>query len=468
MKDHTPRSHTGAESNRSSSDQSDETSSPRKARDWRAHLPFYYGWLIVGGSLVVLGLTYSVMYAFSVYYVALLDEFKWGRGEAAGVYSTFMIVTGIGALGAGMLADRFGPGRVIAWGGVVLATGLLICSLVSSLWQFYVAFGVLVALGTSVAGWTPCVTMINRWFSAKLGFALGIASAGIGVGIMIVVPGVQLLINSFGWRQAFVVQAAIVFAGLLPIGRFLLRGRPQDLGQSVDGYRPGVTNPAQPGKVRMKKEVVVVDESWAGRQWTVNSAARTRRLWMLCAVKLLGGIATQMVFVHQVVYLVDGGYDRVLAASIVGLIGLISVGAKVFWGWAADNIGREMTYTLGCVAMVLAVGLLALTRVLPFSSMLYLYALLFAIGYAVSAPLWPVVTADLFAGRKFGSIYGFVTLFSGFGNALGAWVGGFVFDQTGSYAIAFGFAVVGKLASAGVLWIVAPRKVRRVLRRAAV
>src|SRR3712207_4787540 len=75
-------------------------------RDWRRRLPFFYGWVIVGGSLFALGLTYSVMYAFSVFYVALLEEFGWGRGEAAGVYSVFMIVAGIGALGAGALSDR--------------------------------------------------------------------------------------------------------------------------------------------------------------------------------------------------------------------------------------------------------------------------------------------------------------------------------------------------------------------------
>jgi sugar phosphate permease len=432
-------------------------------RDWRGRLPFFYGWLIVVGSLLVLGLTYSVMYAFSVFYVALLEEFKWGRGETAGVYSVFMIVTGIGAVGAGMLADRFGPGRVISWGGVVLAAGLLICSRISALWQFYLAFGVLVAFGVSIAGWTPCVTMLNRWFSVRLGLALGIASGGIGVGILAVVPGVQLVINSMGWRAAFIVLAGVVVCGLVPVGHFLLRGRPEDLGQHQDGFGSRKA-PRPSAKPRVRKQVQVVDKAWAERDWTVASAAKTARLWLLCAVKLAGGVATHMVFVHQVVYLVDGGYDRVLAASVVGLIGLISVGGKVMWGWAADNIGREMTYTLGCVAMAIAVGLLALTSVYPSTSLLYVYALVFAIGYAVSAPLWPLVTADLYAGRKFGSIYGFITVFSGFGNAVGAWLGGVVFDITGSYAIAFVVAVVGKLVSAAVLWVVAPRKVRRVQR----
>ncbi|OGA39558.1 MAG: hypothetical protein A3G24_23800 [Betaproteobacteria bacterium RIFCSPLOWO2_12_FULL_62_13] len=436
------------------------------SRDWRAGLPFFYGWLILAGSVVSLGLTYSVMYSFTVFYVALLEEFGWGRGEAAGVYSVFMIVTGVGALAAGALSDRFGPGRVIAGGATLLAVGLLFCSRLTELWQFYLSYGVLVALGVTLAGWTPCVTIVNRWFSARLGLALGIASAGIGVGIMVVVPLVQILISNFGWRAAYISLAGIVFLGLLPVGLIVLRGRPEDLGQQVDGAGSASVGPTRAGKLPTKRGMEVVDPEWASREWTVGTAARTTRCWLLAAVKLLGGIATQMIFVHQVVYLVDGGYDRMLAASIVGLIGLLSVAAKILWGWAADNIGREMTYTIGCAAMLLAVGLLGLARVVPSSGILYLYAVVFALGYAVSAPLWPIVTADLFAGRYFGSIFGFITLFSGFGNALGAWVGGYVYDLTGSYTIAFGVAVAAKAASAGALWIVAPRKVRRVRRSA--
>ena len=432
--------------------------------DWRRRLPFYYGWLIVAGSLVALGITYSVMYSFSVFYVALLEEFGWGRGATAGIYSAFMIVTGIGALGAGMLADRFGPGRVLACGGALLAIGLFACSRVTALWEFYLSFGVVVAFGVSFAGWTPCVTMINRWFSVRLGFALGIASAGIGVGIMLVVPAVQYLIGSFGWRTAFSVLAGFVFVGLLPVGLFVLKGRPEELGQVRDGGHSAAATRGRGKKPRATRNLEVVDTAWASREWTLGAAAKTWRLWVLSALKLLGGIATQMVFVHQVVYLVDSGYDRMLAASVVGLIGLLSVGAKIFWGWAADTIGREMTYTLGCAAMVLAVVLLGLTRVVPHPGMVYLYAALFAIGYAVSAPLWPVVTSDLFAGKNFGAIYGLVTVFNGFGNALGAWLGGYVFDVTGSYAIAFGTAVVAKAISAGALWVVAPSKVRRVRR----
>jgi sugar phosphate permease len=279
---------------------------------------------------------------------------------------------------------------------------------------------------------------------------------------MLVVPLVQLLISTLGWRDAFIWLADIAFIGLIPVGLLVLRGKPEDLGQQVDGVGPVAADAARAGKPRAHRRMEIVDAEWANRAWSVGSAAKTARCWLLIGVKLLGGVATQMIFVHQVVYLVDSGYDRLLAASVVGLIGFLSVGGKVLWGWAADNIGREMTYTLGCAAMVLAVGLLWLAKVAPSTGMLYLYALVFALGYAVSAPLWPLVAADLFAGRSFGSIYGFISVFNGFGNAVGAWLGGYVYDVTGSYAIALGVAVVAKAISAAALWFVAPRKVRRV------
>ena len=432
---------------------------PTPSSDWRARLPVFYGWVIVGGSLFALGLTYSVMYSFSVFYVALLEEFGWGRGIVAGVYSVFMIVAGAGALGAGALCDRFGPGRVIAAGGVLLAVGLLTSSRLTALWQLYLCYGVVAALGVSLAGWTASVTMINRWFSSRLGLALGIASGGIGVGIMVVVPLVQLLIDTHGWRAAFVWLGVIAFAGLAPVGLLVLRGRPEDLGQWIDG-----TAGAAQGADRVRRKgIEVVNVQWAAREWTVRSAARTAQCWMLIVVKVLGGVATQMIFVHQVVYLVDAGYDKLAAASVVGLIGFLSVAGKILWGWSADTIGREMTYTLGSCAMVAAVALLVLAAMFPSTGMLYLYAVVFALGYAVSAPLWPLVASDLFAGRSFGAIYGFISVFNGFGSGLGAWLGGFVYDVTGSYTIAFGAAVVAKVVSAAALWIVAPRNVRRVI-----
>lgn len=431
-------------------------------QDWRARIPFFYGWVIVGAALLSLGLTYSVMYSFSVFYVALLEEFHWSRASSAGIFSTFVIVGGLASPISGALVDRFGSGRVVAVGGAMLAAGMLICSWLTELWQFYLAFGVVAALGTAATGWTPCVTMINRWFRSRLGIVLGIASGGIGMGIFVVVPAVQAIIQGIGWRAAYVTLGVVVLLGLVSIGLMLFRGGPEDLGQQIDGRAPTDSSLAKCGKRARRKVVEVVDPEWAGRRWNLTLALRTSRFWFLGIATLIGHIATQMIFVHQVAYLVDAGYNKMMAASIVGLIGFLSVGSKVLWGWSADTIGREMTYTLGCATMVLAIGLLAMIPMVPSVALLYVYAVVFALGYGISAPLWPIVTADLFTGPHFGSIYGFMPVFSGFGSAFGPLLAGYIFDLTGSYTIAFEVAAVAMPASAAALWFVAPRKVRRV------
>ena len=441
------------------------TDLPTARLNWRGRLPFFYGWLIVAGAVISLGLSYSVWYSFSVFYVALLAEFEWSRAASAGVFSLFVMMTGFAGVGAGALADRFGPGRVVAAGGVLLAAGLLVSSRLTELWHFYVSYGLLAGAGVGVAGWTPCVTMLNRWFSARLGLALGLSSGGIGIGILAGVPSVQSIIAGAGWRAAFAVLALLVLIGLVPTGLLLLRGRPEELGQRKDGARSPLPSERKAEKADGEKGMEVVDQEWASRPWTLGLAMRTSRYWFLCTLKFVGNIAVQMIFVHQVAYLVDGGYDRMQAASVVGLIGLLSVGGKILWGWTADNIGREVTYTMGAACILAGIGLLVVTRMVDFPPLLYLYAIVFALGYAVSAPLWPAATSDLFAGPRFGSIYGFVGLFAGLGSALGSWFGGYVFDLTGSYVFAFGVAAGASVLSAAAFWIVAPRKVRRVRRR---
>ncbi len=209
----------------------------------------------------------------------------------------------------------------------------------------------------------------------------------------------------------------------------------------------------------------VVDQEWVSRPWSLGLAMRTSRYWFLCVLKFTGGITVQMIFVHQVAYLVEGDYGAMQAASVVGLIGLVSVFGKIGWGWAADTLGREITYTLGVACLLIGIGLLVATRLVSFPPLLYLYGITFALGYAVSAPLWPAAVSDLFAGPRFGSIYGFVDLFAGLGQALGSWLGGYVFDLTGSYFLAFGIAASASVFSAAAFWMVAPRKVRRVRRR---
>jgi len=431
---------------------------------WRARLPFYYGWVIVGSVFAVFAFSYGVYYGFSVFYVALLEEFGWSRASTAGVFSVFVTVIGLGGLVGGALLDRFGPSRVMPFGGILLALGLVATSRITHLWEFYLYFGVLCGFAFSLTGWVPCVTVVSRWFSAKQGKALGIASAGIGLGTVVMVPFSQYLISTVGWRSSYLVMAAVALLGIVPQTALLQVGRPEKLGLGPDG-RDGSVKGAVSRRPPASREVRVVDPSWAGRAWSLSTAVRTRRFWMLTGALSLAVFAHQMVFVHQAAYLVDGGYDKMLAASMVGLVGFLSIFAKVTWGEMGDRIGRERTFTLGTGALVSGILLLVLTRVAPSFWIVLLFAVVFAAGYAATPSILSAATADVFGGRNFGSIYGAICVGQGLGSAFGAWVAGYIFDVTGSYMVAFGVAMGSAVLSAACLWLAAPRLVRRLVRR---
>lgn len=429
--------------------------------DWRRGLPFFYGWVVAVACGITLGLTYTVWYSFSVFYVALLESFSWSRASSAGVFSAFVLVAGIAGAAAGALADRYGPGKVGTAGAVVLATGLVACSRMTELWQFYVFFGVVCATGVAAAGWIPAVTMVSRWFSARYGQAIGVSSAGIGVGILVMVPVTQIVITAAGWRTAYLVLAGIVLFGVAPIAAFVLRGRPEEIGLLRDG-RPRTPEGQAKTPEASAQTSRVVDRAWAETAWTVSSAVRTHRYWFIFVMLWMGNIAAQMIMVHQVVFLVDGGYDKLMAAYIAGLVGLFSIFAKIGWGWISDRLGRELTWMLGFAALVVGIALLAATRLAPFPVVVYLYSLTFAMGYAVAPPLGPAAAADVFMGRRFGSIYGTLGIGNGLGSAGGAWSAGYIFDVTGSYFLAFGVAAVASVLSVAAMWLAAPRKVRLV------
>ena len=418
--------------------------------------------MVVASVFLAQAITYGVYYSFSVFFVAMVEEFGWGRAATAGVFSLLVLVIGFTGVVVGALIDRLGPSRVVPSGAILLTLGLLATSQLSELWQFYLFFGVVAGLGISTSGWVPCVTVVSRWFSNQRGLAIGIASAGIGLGIVAMVPISQYLISSFGWRSAYLILAGVALVGIVPHAALLQLGGPEQLGLKPDGRAADVPT-ARPAKAARKRGLVVVDRKWASYPWTISSALRTARFWLLLANLLLSVLTNQMLWVHQVAYLVDTGYDKMLAASVAGFAGLVSMPGKIFWGAVADRLGRELTFTLGIATMLLAIGLLVLTGSVQAVWLVLVFAVTFALGYAINAPLTPSAAADIFAGRRFGSIYGLLNVGMGLGGAFGAWLAGYVFDVTGSYVVAFALAAVGSTASVVCMWLAAPRKVRRVV-----
>jgi MFS family permease len=425
------------------------------------------GTRVLVATFVTLGLAYGFWYSYSVFLVAFLREFGWSRSVVAGAFSLLVLVHGLSGPGLGWLVERFGPRAVIATGGAVLAASLALAAHISAVWHLYAVIGVLAALGVSAAGWVPSVVLIRGWFPARLGTAIGITSAGIGVGIFALVPLAQLLIERLGWRWALRVLAGVIAAWIVPATLVLVRGaraaaptddrHPSAVGGARAAAPRNDRNPSA-GAAASPREAEAERAGPPRAHWTVATVVRSARFWGVGAVFFAGSAATQMLLVHQVAYLVDHGVPALVGATVVGIVGVASVAGKAGWGTLSDRVGREVTYSLAFVCVAASVGLLALAGAHPRTPLPYVYALLIGVGYAVTAPLTPAIASDLFGGPQFPRIFGLLHFTNSLGGALGAWVAGFIFDRSGSYALALPISAAMALLAPGLLWVVAPRR----------
>lgn len=408
-----------------------------------------------------MALGYAVWLSFSVFYVAILDEFHWSRAATAATFSVFTIVYGFGSMASGTLVDRLGPRLTMPVAAVLVATGLLLTTRVSSLPEYYLFFGLIVAVGLSGLGMVPSLVLLNAWFVRRRGLAVGVATAGIGVGTMALVPLLQRIILDQGWRVAYVVLAVCIAVVIPLLSAFLLRHRPSDMGLLPDGMSrvPLVVHHRQP---RMRPDPTVVDGAWASAAWTLQSAALTSRFWLLLVGRYLEVATANVLITHHVAFFVDNGYDRLLAAATVGSMGIVGSLGQVFSGTLSDRIGRETTHTMFVLLGAMGVAVMLLIGPGMPSWVLYAYALTFGLFWGSTSVLMPVLSADIFQGRGLGSILGGLYVGGGLGAASGAFLGGYVFDLTGSYDLAFALAIPALSGSCLCYWVAAPRKVRLV------
>lgn len=378
---------------------------------------------------LTLALAYGSWYAYSVFLVALLKDFGWSRSVLGGAFSLFALVQGAANPLLGMLCDKVRPPAVVAVGSIALGASLYLDSYISEPWHLYACFGGLTAVAVAFCGWIPAVVQVQRRFQRRLGLALGIVSSGVGVGMLVVVPLCQHLIDTYGWREAFRVLAVIGTAFTLPAALFLLGETP--------AYKPALIAQATG---------TVAASPMAGRSLTLKQAIRTAPFWLMVGTFFCGSLCSQTLHVHQVAFLVDNGLSAMVAASVVGVVGVASIVGKTGGGWLSDRMERELVYIGGVAVLVGSVGALLLVGMRPTVWGAYSYAVMLGIGYAVTAAIMPAMVADRFQGRHFGSILGVGLFGSAAGSAFGPWLSGYLHDVTGNYTLPFVIA-----AAAGLL-----------------
>ena len=419
---------------------------------------FYYGWVIVGLAMVSMAFWFGIRTTFSVFFVALIDHFQWGRAEAAAAQSIAMVVYMIMAPIIGTLVDRAGPRKVILPGIILTGLGFFLCTQIQTLFQFYLFFGVIVGMGVTCLSIAPFTVILAHWFERKRGAVNGLAGAGIGIGVFILVPLIQYLISHQGWRFAYLIFSLLILFIPLPLNALFLKHRPQEMGLLPDG--DSLNDRKERNDQKSHNDDVFHLSSLKENQ-ELKKTFKTARFWYAIFFPSFTTFGVYFIVVHHVKYLVDLGMDKIWVASLFAVIGALSSGFRFFWGWFSDRGGREFTFTLGGACFSLGILFLLLFQYIPSTALLYLFALFFGSGWGVTAPMYMSITGDLYKGKNFGLIYGMVEGAIGLGSALGAWVAGYIFDQTQNYFWAFVLAILLNLISILLVWLAAPRKSRR-------
>lgn len=389
--------------------------------------------LVLGAVALTLALAYGIWYAYGVFMVVLLREFGWSRSLLAGAFSVFTLVHGIANPLIGMLCDRVRPERIVTGGGLGLGFALWADSFISTPLQLYLCFGLFTAVTVASCGWVPAVIQVQRRFQDRLGFALGIVSAGVGMGMMLVVPLCQWLIQSLGWRMAFRVLGVVCVAIIVPAALYLVRtGTPR-----VVAAPAAPSAAARPGKHSIR----------------ISEAMRALPFWLIMTAYFFGSLSTQTMHVHQVAFLVDHGIAAMIAASVVGVVGGASMVGKIGGGWLSDRIDREFVYVGGIAILVASIAALLAVGALPSHWGPYGYAVLLGLGYSVTAALTPALSADRFSGEHFGAIVGAGMFSSALGSAAGPWLAGWQFDLTGSYRLPFLVAAACACVAGSAIWM---------------
>jgi OFA family oxalate/formate antiporter-like MFS transporter len=317
---------------------------------------------------------------------------------------------------AGFLVDRW-PARKMVFGGMIITgLGLLLLSQTANLGMYFGSF-FLIALGGSLAVYVAPMTVVARWFHHSLGKASALVMLGIGVGGLLV-PVVTVIIEAVGWRNCILIMAGVVLVTGLPLS-FVFRDRPSDYGLLPDGRSPDKQDPnggPRPEEIGL----------------SLKEALSTRTFWQYGLALSLQVLGFSAVVLHVMPFLEDLAVKRETASLMAMLIPLISVPARLGYGWLADKF--RPTYVSAGSMVLTGIGLLLFANFSGGNMPLLLSAvILFGIGIGGFTPLIPVVLRGYYGLRRFGSIYGMSSAFSTVGTVIAPFVAGRAFDVQGSY-----------------------------------
>ena len=377
------------------------------------------------GIAVLVVSTYLVMTANGGMFLLVVSlkqmagDFGWPRSVPSLAYAFFFAGTGIGGIAMGYWYDRSGAGPVTLLGLTMIGTGAMLASSVDSRWQLYLVYGVMIGLLGYASIYGPLSINVMRWFDHRRGLAVGLVTAGEGIGGTIWPPVFRYFNETAGWRETFLWFGVFVLVTAVPLSVVLWRRMParDTWSRDEEDHRVDLRAEAPPTLERTR----------------VLSTSATQIA--ICLAIAGCCVSMAMPVAHLVAHASDLGHATARAAEMLAVALFTSTVIRLAGGaLVVDRFG-------GLVALLVFSGLqtAAMLFYAVVDEMLALYAVsaLFGIGYGGISICYPVLVREHLPPAEAGRRLGVILLFGTLAMALGGWLAGYIFDSSGSYTPAF-------------------------------
>lgn len=386
------------------------------------------GWVLLGSALI-LALSLGVRHGFGLFLAPMSAQFGWGREVFALAIALQNLIWGLAQPFAGALADRWGAARVVFVGALLYALGLALMGQADSLGSLSLSAGLLIGLGLSGTSFSVLLGVVGRAAPLeKRSMAMGIASAAGSFGQFAMLPGTLGLIGWLGWSAALLALGLLV-ALIMPLVA-LLRDVPQ---------------PVLSHEQRLSE--------------ALREACGHRGFWLLALGFFVCGFQVVFIGVHLPAYLVDQHLPAQVGTTVLALVGLFNVFGTYTAGWLGGRFSKPRLLTaLYLLRAVVIVWFICWPLNVASA---YVFGMLMGLLWLSTVPLTNGTVATLFGVRNLSMLGGIVFLFHQLGAFLGGWLGGLVYDRTGSYELIWQLSVVLSLLAAALNWPVREQPVAR-------
>ena len=387
--------------------------------------------IILIGSVTLLLISAGGMFLVVVALKDMAMEFGWPRAVPSFAFSLQFIGSGFGGIVMGYVLDRYGFGIPALVGTLMVGAGAILVSYIDSAWQLYLIYGFMFGLSGQGSLAAPALANIGRWYDQRRGMAVGIASSGQALAGIVWPPVLGAVLLAVGWRDMFFWFGVFAICTMLPICIIVRK-------------KPPTYVPPQPGATDRRTEATAT----AARAQPPLSIPRIQ--WGLCAAIVGCCVAMSLPLGHLLSHVTDLGYPIQDAATVLAvMLAAAFVSRAAILGFLSDRLGALRAMFIFSVVQA---SMLAMFTVVDSLWALYVIAVLCGLGYGGLFPIYAVATREHLPIQEVGKRTGIVFLFGAVAMGFGSWMGGYLFDLTGSYTMPF---LIGVAINATNLVIVA-------------